>query len=555
MSKRCFSICKNLLQTKCNTTRRCKYNIGKKREFCRLNMSKYKLNKDCVVKPKITNKNRVNEAAKVIQRNMKILNNRTKKSSSPASIIEPEHISPEHTPELTSAENKALKANIIHKFMFKTKFKRKAVYLNTICSNSGFCLALGKEEKNISEFFNNFVTFEYAISPIKTIGAASVNGFIKEIIYQRAKYKSYAILKSQQDVHADALFYEYLTGMYINTILNRFPNFVKTYGLLKYHTNLDLLKCRQTNLTVQEFKKLLSPVENINLKTPDLAALTCNPTNHLNCLLIEHINQPKTIKQLMSIGNTPILNEYDRHTLQYEIMYVLYQVYFALYCLKDNFTHFDLHSDNVLLYIPNNRGYIKYHYHTGRGIFVFYSQYLPKIIDYGRSFYKYDNTNNSDQIYRQLCTTAECNNNQQNCGKMYGHAFFANSIAFMNKAKNNISHDLRYANSVKKLTESWTQDTINLEVYNLFEVLQKVKYGVGVTKPADKKFGTKEVLGDKYKPKSKTINNIMEMKNALELLMMPLIPTDTYYTTPALGFVKLGDLHIYEDRPMDFIPA
>ena len=45
------------------------------------------------------------------------------------------------------------------------------------------------------------------------------------------------------------------------------------------------------------------------------------------------------------------------------------------------------------------------------------------------------------------------------------------------------------------------------------------------------------------------------MKNALELLMMPLIPTDTYYTIPALGFVKLGDLHIYEDRPMDFIPA
>lgn len=551
MSKRCFSICRNLLQTKCNTTRRCKYNIGKKREFCRLNMSKYKLNKDCVVKTKITNKNRVNEAAKVIQRNMKILNNKTKRSSSIVISPEPVHVSP-----ISSAENKALKADIIHKFMFKTKFKRKAVYLNTICSNSGFCLALGKEEKNISEFFNNFVTFEYAISPVKTIGTVSVNGFIKEVIYQRAKYKSCAILKSQRAATADALFYEYLAGMYMNTILNRFPNFVKTYGLLKYHNEADLNKCMQTaSLSVQEFKKLLSPVENINLKTPDLATLTCNPTNHLNCLLIEHIDQPKTIKDLMNIGNRPITSEYDRHTLQYEIMYVLYQVYFALYCLRDSFTHFDLHSDNILLYMPNNRGYIKYHYHTGRGIFVFYSQYLPKIIDYGRSFYKYDNTNNSDQIYKQLCTTPQCNDGNKHCGTIYGHSWFGPNIYFMNKAKNNVSHDLRYANSVKVLTEKWTQDTINQEAYNLYQVLQKVKYGVGVTNPTKKKFGTKEVLGDKYTANKKTINNILEMKNALELLMMPLIPTDTYYTIPALGFVKLGDLHIYEDRPMDFIPA
>jgi len=183
------------------------------------------------------------------------------------------------------------------------------------------------------------------------------------------------------------------------------------------------------------------------------------------------------------------------------------------------------------------------------------SQYLPKIIDYGRSFYKYDNTDNSDQIYKQLCTTPQCNVGNKHCGKIYGHSWFANNIAFINKAKNNVSHDLRYANSVKVLTEKWTQDTINQEVFNLYQVLQKVKYGVGVTNPKDKKFGTKEVLGDKYKPNSKTINNIMEMKNALELLMMPLIPTDTYYTIPALGFVKLGDLHIYEDRPMDFIPA
>lgn len=550
MTKRCFSICRKLSEGKCQSTRRCKYNIGNEREFCRLNMTKYKLNKNCVTKPKITNKNRYDEAAKVIQRNIRIINNKTKKNKNSLTIIEPEHISSPQ--QISSAENKALKADIIHKFMFKTKYKRKAVYLNTICSNSGFCLALGKEEKNISEFFNNFITFEYAISPVKTIGSVSVNGFIKEIVYQRAKYKSYAILKSQRNTYSDALFYEYLSGMYINSIIPYLPNFVKTYGLLKYNNTPDLAKCMHTNnLSIHEFKKLLSPVENVNLKTPDLAVLTCNPDNLLNCLLIEHIDKPKTIKELMLIGNKAIVNEYNRHTLQYEIMYILYQVYFALYCLKDNFTHFDLHTNNVLLYMPNERSYITYHYYTDTKEIVFNSQYLPKIIDYGRSFFKYDNTNNSNEIYKQLCDTPRCNIHTKKCGKLYGHSFFKNSDIFMNKAKNNISHDLRYANSIKSLSDRWRQETINHEAYNLYEVLQKVQYGKGIKMEERKKYGTEEVKGESYTPKNKVISNIIQMKKALEYLMTPLIPTDSYYERN--GFVKLGDLHIYGDRPMNFI--
>ena len=74
MSKRCFSLCRKQTKKDCNKTRRCRYNVGNKRNFCRLNMSKYKMNKDCVVKTRITNKNETNETAKVIQRNVKIIN-------------------------------------------------------------------------------------------------------------------------------------------------------------------------------------------------------------------------------------------------------------------------------------------------------------------------------------------------------------------------------------------------------------------------------------------------------------------------------------------------
>jgi len=43
------------------------------------------------------------------------------------------------------------------------------------------------------------------------------------------------------------------------------------------------------------------------------------------------------------------------------------------------------------------------------------------------------------------------------------------------------------------------------------------------------------------------------MKKALDFLMETTIPKDTYYRN--VGYTKLGDLHIYEDKPMNFIPA
>jgi hypothetical protein len=535
MTKKCFSVCRKQKVRDCNKTRRCRYNVGEERQFCRLDMSKYRLDKNCVTRTRITNKNRYDEAAKVIQRNVRIVKNRGKQ-----------------TVKIDSAEQKRLKGEMIKKFMISNKFKQKAHYLNTICSNSGFCIALGsKEEENISKFFEHFVTFEYAKSPVKTIGKDSANGFIKEIIYQRAKYRSYAILKSQKTNEADSLFYEYLVGKYINTVTNRFPNFVKTYGLLKYHTEEDFEKCKTPELHVNDFRKLLTPLKYINLHNPDLGRLSCNPESYLNCLLIEHVENPISVKDIIKLGGRPILGNYNNHLLQYELMYILYQVYFALYCLKDNFTHYDLHMDNVLLYKPRTRSYMTYHYHTNGTEITFNTQYIAKIIDYGRCFYKYDNTKNSNEIYKQLCAERAC---KPNCGHKYGHSYFKDKETLITKIKSNISHDLRYANEIKMAANKvWTQDTKDHDVYNLYTVLNKVQYSIGITDEDNKRYGTKETKGTKYTPANTVIWNVIQMKKALEYLMNPLIPTDTYYETQ--HFTKLGDLHIYEDRAMNFIPS
>jgi uncharacterized protein YabN with tetrapyrrole methylase and pyrophosphatase domain len=47
----------------------------------------------------------------------------------------------------------------------------------------------------------------------------------------------------------------------------------------------------------------------------------------------------------------------SRYTINWELPSILYQVYFALSVLKDEFTHYDLHTNNVM-YIQTNKKFI-----------------------------------------------------------------------------------------------------------------------------------------------------------------------------------------------------
>ena len=118
----------------------------------------------------------------------------------------------------------------VGKFMKKTEFKRKSKFLQAICSDSGVCIAFGKERKKIFDFFDGFTKFDY-LKSIKAIGAVSANGFVKELEYEREGYIAHAILKSSKEKDADNLMYEYLIGASINVVLLKFfPCFIETYG-------------------------------------------------------------------------------------------------------------------------------------------------------------------------------------------------------------------------------------------------------------------------------------------------------------------------------------
>ena len=150
---------------------------------------------------------------------------------------------------ITSTRKSKASSSDMHKKSSGTRRKKASViisnfieksdlFLKTICSDSGMCIALGKKTDDINSYFKGFVNFEYALSPIKKIGQVSANGFIKEIAYEKAGYKSFAILKSEQNIHADNLVYEYAVGKnFINIVNKLYPCFVETYGLYFYHDN------------------------------------------------------------------------------------------------------------------------------------------------------------------------------------------------------------------------------------------------------------------------------------------------------------------------------
>jgi hypothetical protein len=220
-------------------------------------------------------------------------------------------------------------------------------YFQTICKDSHYCISFGIEQHRINFFFDNFIYFTYGISPIITINQGN-NGIIKKIIYERNNYQSYAIIKFQLKKTTDSLLYEYLVGCFINKYTKILPSFIHTYGL--YKNIFQASKLKKKNLSIQELKKNLIYIDNINLLNPSFI-IGCK--NSL-ALLLEHISPQYTLDNF--IENIV----YYENFFRIEFINCLYQLYYSLFFLANNFTHYDLHLGNVMFYRPKKDGYITF---------------------------------------------------------------------------------------------------------------------------------------------------------------------------------------------------
>jgi hypothetical protein len=325
--------------------------------------------------------------------------------------------------------------------------KSVAGYLNVVCTDSGSCLSFGGENEKVKIFFDGFNTFKYCISASK-IGDESENGFIHLLNYKRKEYKSCAVLKSSALSNADNLYYEYLVGVnFINKVNLIYPCFLETYDMF-INSDQDIYKKMKATgiITVDEIKSSLKliPKRDQNI---DYFGTSCKYSQNL-CILIQHVPNAISLYQYVKNNRTQsFFNDVD-------IVQILFQVYCPLSQLKNQYTHYDLHTQNVLLYKLENDEYItmRYIYPDGN-VIQFNTSVIVKIIDYGKSFFT-SNKENPKNIYESICQSNYCNESRELCGNLSGYDYLQHSESnidnhFMTPQFNNISHDLRLLNEMK----------------------------------------------------------------------------------------------------------
>ena len=297
------------------------------------------------------------------------------------------------------------------------------------------CVALGIYSQMIYHFFENFQNFNLVDTPnTKRIGKPSVNGFIWTVPFLKKGLTAYSVLKCSANETADNLYYEYYIGKYfINQIINLFPCFVETYD------------CYQ--LSKQKWQQLYDNNSNVPFNDGQISKYeggwkeSCT-NNELFSVLIQHFDSSRFIS-LHDIREK-FFDEYCKYFLPT----YLYQVYFVLSCLGKNYTHYDLHDDNVFCYRPfGEKEYIMMNYHQNGKIVSFPSEFIVKIIDYGRNYFHTTKINTGQILKNKICNNPKCN---PRCGGQFGYGVIQGDIEnpdfdfyHMHPNKPNQSYDLR----------------------------------------------------------------------------------------------------------------
>lgn len=299
-------------------------------------------------------------------------------------------------------------------------------FIKANCPDTTLCMSMGEFYTPVRTLFANFQNFNHLITRSQ-IGEKSTNGTVEELIFEKDGVTAHITLKTSLRSISDNLMYEYKVGQYINQFTLRFPCFVYThtlfYGTRPYpHISDWSLACQfptKLHLATQYFDNVI-------------------PFHHLLRLYDRMLKtQPEVSKQILV-----------------DIYQILFQVYFPLSCISSKFTHYDLHAKNVLLYLPfgQQKKCIQMTYtNKGKVVRTFRTQYIAKIIDYGRSYYEH-----GPKEIKKICET--CNH----CGRLSGFSFITRQLygektnteiiwkthGHINPMVSNPTHDLRLLNIV-----------------------------------------------------------------------------------------------------------
>lgn len=329
--------------------------------------------------------------------------------------------------------------------------------LQVACKNAGTCLALGNYDLYVKGFFEEFRNFDYLDKKqIWRIGSPSNNGFVLELTFVRDGYKACAVLKCAARAEADSLFYEYLVGRaFLNTHIKTLPNFLETYDLFEFNSETDYLQIAdyaKHNMLYRDKVNLPSRITRIDTdawRTLEQLKQSVGDScvkNKLLCMTIQHFDKFYPMTSMFKSVEA-------FQSFRPDLMNVLFQVYFALNMLGSNYTHYDLHCNNVMLYKPfEGRKCILMRYHMKNNTFTFKTEYIAKIIDYGRNYFNRGKLNTTMLVREAVCQLSEC---QPDCGHRVGYQVIQGSAQgednvkyWIDPTRPNMSHDLRLAHIV-----------------------------------------------------------------------------------------------------------
>ena len=389
----------------------------------------------------------------------------------------------------------------------KTKKNSPVSSFRTKCPDSIQCIGFGEELFSINAFFRHFTDFTLIDDRVDSerIGDVSNNGFMYKLSYLKDGYSSVAILKSTQKINSDNLMYEYNVGLFINSMCPYYTCFLETYGLFQYNTMADYNKFK-TNKKVSK-----AELNNSLTSIPLDYSIGC-PNSQTISLLVQYVNG-------ISLTDLINLNTDNYNFVNYDLWCILFQIYYALSELGDNFTHYDLHTSNVMIYQPNREKYITYNYYLARGDITFKSRYIAKIIDYGRSYFNNGQPNgSSDDVYNRTRSIRPCDSKYRSGtisdgGTQYGMPWGGLSAYNIDTRKRNVSADLRLiymvGQKLKQNNVSMTNASINPYVIQMIKSV--------VFDPMDK---YKRVCTDEITQSGLTNGYVCNVSDACDMIAM-----------------------------------
>lgn len=247
---------------------------------------------------------------------------------------------------------------------------------------------------------------------------------------------SFSFLKIGRAAYTDNLFYEFVAGCRINHWFGIYPCFQMTYGLHfspseQFHSRLK--RAGTTGAGTEPPAPLdLASLGTISAQAPDLTLENMTSVDAVNNSCIASARMSLSVQYFQGESLSAYLARITPDQVDNELPLLLYQVYFALSILSNQFTHYDLHPGNVLLVpTPNNQPVIFDYLHRPLNKRIrFLCRYVVKIIDYGRAWVGFGRRgpNVSARMRKAACEAPRCQARTAKkmplpCGTGYGYHF------------------------------------------------------------------------------------------------------------------------------------